>query len=43
VATLREVDETIAGQPPRSVLRLADGWRRQLGLAWSDVLYYDAS
>jgi hypothetical protein len=39
-ATLRAVDETIAGQPPPSMLRLAEGWRRQLGLAWSDVLYY---
>ncbi len=42
-ATVQAIDQTIAGQPPRSVLRLADGWRRQLGLAWSDVLYYDAS
>ena len=40
---LRGIDETIAGQPPPWIVRTAEHWRRELGLGWSDVLYYAVS
>jgi len=39
-ATVRAYEGLIAGAPPRWVHSLAENWADELGLAWSQVVYY---